>query len=102
MKAKAILTISVLALAFSLASARAEMVCEDPVEISAGRVRGTVDEGACGWRGVPYAAPPTADLRWKAPRPAPGWEGVRDAVEFGPPCVQYNGLMATMDCSSFG
>lgn len=102
MKTKTIVAASVLALGLAFAKARAEMACEDPVKTSSGLIRGTADEGTCVWRGVPYAAPPVQDLRWKAPRASPAWEGVRDAVEFPPPCVQYNGLMATMDCSTFG
>ena len=33
------------------------------------------------YRGVPFAAPPVGDLRWRPPQPAPAWEGVRDATE---------------------
>lgn len=102
MKVKTILFVSVLALALSQTSARARTVCEDPVKTSGGLVRGTVDEGTCVWRGVPYAAPPLDDLRWKAPRNTRSWKGVRDAVEFPPACTQYGGLMANMDCGTFG
>jgi para-nitrobenzyl esterase len=38
--------------------------------------------------GVPYAAPPIGELRWKAPQPAPKWRGVRKAGDFGSPCSQ--------------
>ncbi len=40
--------------------------------------------------GLPYAAPPTGDLRWKAPRPALSWKGVRDAATFGARCEQWH------------
>jgi len=40
------------------------------------------------WRGVPYAAPPLGDLRFRPPRPPVPWSGVRSAAEFGPACVQ--------------
>ena len=40
------------------------------------------------FRGIPYAAPPVGELRWKAPRPAKGWSGVRDASTFGAACIQ--------------
>jgi para-nitrobenzyl esterase len=40
------------------------------------------------FKGVPFAAPPVGDLRWREPRPAPGWQGVRAATDFSPSCVQ--------------
>jgi para-nitrobenzyl esterase len=40
------------------------------------------------FRGIPYAAPPVAALRWREPRPAPAWDGVRAARESGPACPQ--------------
>ena len=41
------------------------------------------------WLGLPYAAPPVGDLRWRAPRPPAAWSGVREALHAGAPCVQY-------------
>ncbi|SLJ99050.1 para-nitrobenzyl esterase [Novosphingobium mathurense] len=38
--------------------------------------------------GIPYAAAPVRDLRWRAPQPAPVWSGIRSAAEFGPQCFQ--------------
>jgi len=38
--------------------------------------------------GVPYAAPPTSDLRWRPPQPHPSWKGVRKATAYGPACPQ--------------
>ena len=40
--------------------------------------------------GIPYAAPPVEELRWKPPVPAAKWDGVRKATEFGPHCMQGN------------
>ena len=40
--------------------------------------------------GLPYAAPPVGDLRWKAPREAQSWTGVRDATRFGARCEQWH------------
>lgn len=40
------------------------------------------------YKGIPYAAPPVGELRWRAPQPASGWTGVRDCFEFGPVCYQ--------------
>jgi len=49
-----------------------------------GMTAGTVDE----FLGIPYAAPPTGNLRWRPPQPPAGWQGVRDATQFGPSCPQ--------------
>ncbi|MEV0710132.1 carboxylesterase/lipase family protein [Nocardia aurea] len=43
--------------------------------------------------GVPYAAPPVGDLRWRAPRAPQKWEGVRDALDFGDSCTQFPTLV---------
>ncbi|OCC23756.1 carboxylesterase [Croceicoccus estronivorus] len=40
------------------------------------------------FRGIPYAAPPVGALRWKDAQPATPWQGVRDATDFGPACIQ--------------
>ena len=40
------------------------------------------------FKGIPYAAPPVGDLRWRAPQPAQDWEGVRDCARFGPIAMQ--------------
>ncbi len=40
------------------------------------------------FRGIPFAAPPVGELRWKAPQPVAAWEGVRPAKDFGPRCMQ--------------
>jgi para-nitrobenzyl esterase len=40
------------------------------------------------FRGIPFAAPPVGDLRWKPPQPPESWEGVRKADQFGPRAMQ--------------
>ena len=42
------------------------------------------------WKGIPFAAPPTGDLRWRAPEPAARFEGVRERLTGGSPCVQLD------------
>jgi para-nitrobenzyl esterase len=53
-------------------------------------VRGiTASDGAFRiYKTIPYAAPPVGDMRWQAPRAVVPWQGVRDATEFGPRCLQ--------------
>jgi len=57
-----------------------------------GRVRGAVGNNPhfTVFKGIPYAAPPVGDLRWKMPQPAEPWEGVRDCTEFGKIPYQFN------------
>ncbi len=45
--------------------------------------------GAQAWLGVPYAQPPVGTLRWRAPKPMPRWQGAREALTFGPACMQF-------------
>lgn len=57
----------------------------------AGPVRGrpaTADGGIVAVLGIPYAAPPFGADRFRAPRPAPAWSGVRDCTRFGPVAPQ--------------
>src|SRR5262245_54266179 len=50
--------------------------------------RGVQPSGVRIFRGIPFAQPPTGDLRWREPQPVQNWEGVRAAREFGPRCMQ--------------
>lgn len=60
-------------------------------ETGLGTVIGIVTEdGAHSWRGLPFAAPPIGDLRWRAPRPAAEWPGARVAASFAPRCAQMS------------
>jgi para-nitrobenzyl esterase len=60
------------------------------VKVDAGRVKGTAAGGVAAFKGIPFAAPPVGALRWRAPQPVAAWKGVREAVEFGPRCMQGN------------
>ncbi|MDX2375753.1 carboxylesterase/lipase family protein [Microbacterium sp. LRZ72] len=61
------------------------------VETTSGPVRGAGDGHVHWWKGIPYAAPPIGDLRWRAPQPASSWTAVRDASRFGAAPVQTTG-----------
>ena len=54
----------------------------------AGRVEGMVKGGSVAFLGIPYAAPPVGDARWKPPTPAAKWDGVRKTVAFSASCPQ--------------
>jgi para-nitrobenzyl esterase len=59
----------------------------DPVVTTGqGRLRGAEKNGVLSFKGIPYAAAPFGANRFAAPQPAPEWEGVRDALEYGPTC----------------
>jgi len=61
----------------------------DPVKTTDGKLSGvTLPSGVRVFKGIPYAAPPVGNLRWRDPQPAAKWEGVRKADTFGNVCVQ--------------
>ena len=60
------------------------MPAEITVDVAGGTLRGVLDGGVATFLGVPYAAAPVGDLRFRAPVPAPAWDGVRDATAHGP------------------
>lgn len=77
------LSISVVLVAASALAATAQTVTVDT-----GALRGATDGGVTAFLGVPFAAPPVGDLRWRAPQPAEAWSGERDATQYGPDCQQ--------------
>lgn len=56
--------------------------------IDTGVVEGTRDAGVSAFLGVPFGADTGNENRWRAPQPAPKWQGVREARDFGPACMQ--------------
>jgi para-nitrobenzyl esterase len=53
-----------------------------------GMLEGTDESGIKTFKGVPFAAPPVGDLRWREPQPVQNWTGVRKATKFGPRAMQ--------------
>lgn len=72
------------------------------VNTRCGPVRGTVKNGVREFLGIPYAAPPIAKLRWKAPQPHAAWTADFDATRFGNSCAQVgfgrNRAQSSEDC----
>ena len=69
---------------------------DNVVSVTQGAVRGCGEDGVLSFKGIPYAAPPFGAHRFAAPVAAENWEGVRDALAYGPtvPKPLYGGAMA--------
>jgi para-nitrobenzyl esterase len=68
------------------------------VKIRQGALRGTVKDGVEYYLGIPYAAAPVGDLRWKPPAPGPSWTGGRDASKPGASCAIGRDGSQVEDC----
>jgi len=72
------------------------------VKLDAGLLQGTSEDGLRVYRGIPFAAPPVGDLRWRPPQPAAKWQGLKQADKFGPRCYQGGrgapGVETSEDC----
>ncbi|MDX2166062.1 MAG: carboxylesterase family protein [Deltaproteobacteria bacterium] len=87
------LTVALIALCLAGCRGGAPAPSADPTSLRrppAGAVigaRGSYGDQA--WRGIPFAAAPVGERRWRAPEPLPAWDGTREALHFGAPCTQY-------------
>ncbi len=75
------LVVATTALLTPLASAQ-------PVQTVSGLVEGAEEDGVLRFSGIPFAAPPIGPLRWRAPAPPTPWQGIRNANNFSPICIQ--------------
>jgi para-nitrobenzyl esterase len=83
------LLVLVLAPVFTLAQ-----IAPPHVRVAQGELEGApTGMGPFVFKGIPYAAPPVGDLRWRDPQPPAAWSGVRDATKFGPACMQAESEM---------
>ena len=58
------------------------------VKIDSGKLKGASKDGVTSFKGIPFAAAPVGDLRWRPPQPVTPWTDVRDATKYGPDCAQ--------------
>src|SRR3954470_8423260 len=87
------LQVAALCMAFALAapsaSAATKAIKGDPVAVDTGNLAGTeLPSGVRAYLGVPFAAPPVRDLRWRPPQPLPPWQGTYHADRTAPECIQ--------------
>ena len=75
-------------LGLPLAQASQAAPATPPVRVTGGMVSGSEDGGLDEYFGVPFAAPPLGELRWRRPQPVAPWKGVRAARAFAPACAQ--------------
>jgi para-nitrobenzyl esterase len=81
--------VSALVLALALTGeAMAQTPPQTRVKTDNGIVEGTEQDGLRSFKGIPYAAPPVGDRRWKEPQPAANWDGVRQTTQFAARCMQ--------------
>jgi para-nitrobenzyl esterase len=75
---------------FALAILPGSAAAQNEVKTESGIVSGTLnsDGSIRMFKGIPLAAPPVGELRWKPPQPPANWQGIRTADKFGPPCLQ--------------
>ena len=79
--------ISVFFVLYSYACSSPELPPEQ-VRLEQGIIQGTIEDGLRVFKGIPFAAPPTGELRWKAPQPAHKWEGIKETSAFAPAAFQ--------------
>jgi para-nitrobenzyl esterase len=78
--------ISGLVLALSLFAT--PLVAQEIVSIQTGKIKGVSAEGLIAFKGIPYAAPPVGNLRWRPPQDPAKWSGVRSAADYAHDCMQ--------------
>ena len=79
--------------AFSVVLSALSLLCctsaqADVVKVDGGSVEGKVWNGSVVFRGIPFAAPPVGELRWKPPQPVRAWTGTRQSLEQPASCLQ--------------
>ena len=70
------------------------------VKSTGGQLQGVVADGVASFKGIPFAAPPVGDLRWKSPAPAKAWTGIRKADAYASGCMHDPGMVKMMGASA--
>ena len=72
----------------SVLNGQAPNIKEPTVKINSGWLKGISNDTVSVFKGIQFAAPPVGELRWRPPQAVIPWQGVRNAIEFGPNCAQ--------------
>ena len=66
------------------------------VDVTGGTIEGVALDGVFSYKGIPFAAPPVGDLRWKSPQPVVPWEGVKKADAFAAGPMQDTAMITQL------
>jgi para-nitrobenzyl esterase len=91
----------VITLFILIASFRASENDLNIIKTEAGFISGIHDGDIHIFKGIPFAAPPVGDLRWKAPQPVKAWKGIRECISFGPSPMQNEPVPFSMWSEEF-
>jgi para-nitrobenzyl esterase len=80
--------LTLLALLLAVALSGFAFAANETIKVDGGLISGAAVDGVRSFKGIPFAAPPVGELRWKAPQPVVSWDGVRKCEAFGPECPQ--------------
>jgi para-nitrobenzyl esterase len=86
-KSYSVLLVAVLVMSMSYAQSQ-NPTSAPVVKIANGTLQGLDESGIRTFKGIPFAAPPVGNLRWREPQPVKNWQGVRKADKFGPRAMQ--------------
>ena len=85
---RGIAAVLVAGLAWFVSHAASAASFSQVVTTESGKLQGAAAGDVLSFRGIPFAAPPVGDLRWRSPAPAPHWDGIRQATAYGHDCMQ--------------